>query len=1014
MRVSMLVEMKAAQARAEAAGLRGDIEKLGTGAATAGQATGRTAANVVDLATASRSAASAVTQQTTALQQMIAVSTGLASSTQSSVAAELAHGRALDETRARFDPLFAASRRYEMELLAIADAERDGALTATGAAQARARAAQSMSPVLAGVSKNAGTASASVAQLGFQFNDIGVMLAAGQNPLMLAIQQGTQITQVFDQMKAKGEPVGKSLKAALLGMVSPMNLVTMGAIAMGAVVVSALVGLIGETVTADESIENLSKSAGEFAQVAGRSVGDVTKEFGGLNSEIVRMQENLTALAGIKALRDIATTTGALKDEVFGSWVATPKDNIGDLLGAKKQYSEGRGLTYSDDDPAIQRFQDGLTQLGATEGTRNQLLAVQGLRSELLAAAGSIGQMNGAQSAFYQNLLETEAAVRRIAVAEAEQNRQRIELQRAAGIENDRMGGPTALDRLTRDPAAEAKTRIAADTARKSAAEVIAAAERENALAAAKLQYGAQSVQVRALEAQQLLRTVDAEIQRLGIQRQGDQAQAMRAAAVQQIGLMEQQRAAAAESARSTMLTSLNQEAEIVKLTAKYGADSLEVAYARAGAEREAQVALLASQGIAGDQADEMMRAWDAARGIASVNMAAGIGAAAGQAQMLAASLGVSLAHAIGLMGLSAKGAATPNFGLSMGIGSEADTGPTALGFGNLSSLPSRYELPKIVADKKPSGGGGKKAETDSVLELIRAERMELAVLRETDPVKAELLQKSEQLKGATTAQKSELEGLIRTRMAEKTALEAIKQAQEELKSTMKSAFVGWISGANSFRDALSQVLGKLAEMAASSAFDMLWGGGTGGGGGFLGSLLGGVLGGGTSSGGTGSLGLPLPFADGGLLQGKGGPREDNHVVRVSAGEYIVNAAATANALPLLQAINAGVPVDQLMGVIAGTRPVGAYADGGYVGTAPVGYSAPASWQAGGGRQGSGGPPVYNITNHQTINVDGATGDSEIRNMVLEGVRAGQELYDREVLPGRVMEVVGDPRISGR
>ena len=149
------------------------------------------------------------------------------------------------------------------------------------------------------------------------------------------------------------------------------------------------------------------------------------------------------------------------------------------------------------------------------------------------------------------------------------------------------------------------------------------------------------------------------------------------------------------------------------------------------------------------------------------------------------------------------------------------------LGFGDLSDLPGRYEPVAIAGGTKPKGGGGgKKAEADSVLELIRAEERELAVLRETDPVKAELLQKSEQLKGATTAQKSELEALIRTRIAEKTALEAIKQAQEELKSTMKSAFTGWISGAHSFKDALGQILGKLSEIAASSVFDMIFGGG--------------------------------------------------------------------------------------------------------------------------------------------------------------------------------------------
>ena len=40
-------------------------------------------------------------------------------------------------------------------------------------------------------------AAGSAANLTAQFNDISVMMAAGQNPMQLAIQQGTQITQVF-------------------------------------------------------------------------------------------------------------------------------------------------------------------------------------------------------------------------------------------------------------------------------------------------------------------------------------------------------------------------------------------------------------------------------------------------------------------------------------------------------------------------------------------------------------------------------------------------------------------------------------------------------------------------------------------------------------------------------------------------------------------------------------------------------------------------------------------------
>ncbi|MEU2256169.1 hypothetical protein ABZ540_23655 [Nocardia xishanensis] len=78
--------------------------------------------------------------------------------------------------------------------------------------------------------------------------------------------------------------------------------------------------------------------------------------------------------------------------------------------------------------------------------------------------------------------------------------------------------------------------------------------------------------------------------------------------------------------------------------------------------------------------------------------------------------------------------------------------------------------------------------------------------------------------------------------------------------------------------------------------------------------------------------GLPEPVrrANGGRVAGPGGPRDDAILARLSDGEYVVNAAATANALPLLEAINAGwVPSPAFLdGMLPG------FASGGLVGDA--------------------------------------------------------------------------------
>lgn len=69
-------------------------------------------------------------------------------------------------------------------------------------------------------------------------------------------------------------------------------------------------------------------------------------------------------------------------------------------------------------------------------------------------------------------------------------------------------------------------------------------------------------------------------------------------------------------------------------------------------------------------------------------------------------------------------------------------------------------------------------------------------------------------------------------------------------------------------------------------------------------------------------------YATGGLFHGAGGPTEDANIVRLSDGEFVTNAAQTADNLPLLQAINAGwTPSAEFVRAMVGDLP--GYADGG-------------------------------------------------------------------------------------
>lgn len=279
-------------------------------------------------------------------------------------------------------------------------------------------------------------------------------------------------------------------------------------------------------------------------------------------------------------------------------------------------------------------------------------------------------------------------------------------------------------------------------------------------------------------------------------------------------------------------------------------------------------------------------------------------------------------------------------------------------------------------------GGGAARAERDAVAELIAKLREEAAVLAELDPVKNQMLRYREQLSTATAAERAEVEALIVVREREK-AMDALGEfgansVVDVLKSIRREG-----EGASA---ALKKILNNLFDMGIQALIlgkgplasilgiggNIFQGGGGGGGGGNVLGFLGGLLGGG-KSGGLKNL------AAGGMIFGAGGGRDDRVPVLASPGEMMVNARATARHRPLLERINAGLP---------------RFANGGMIG--------------GGAGAAGGADGAPSLT--QIINVTGATGNSEIVDMVRQGIEIGVETFSRAYLPQRVLEVQSQPR----
>ncbi|MBR9837025.1 MAG: hypothetical protein GYB50_03920 [Rhodobacteraceae bacterium] len=207
--------------------------------------------------------------------------------------------------------------------------------------------------------------------------------------------------------------------------------------------------------------------------------------------------------------------------------------------------------------------------------------------------------------------------------------------------------------------------------------------------------------------------------------------------------------------------------------------------------------------------------------------------------------------------------------------------------------------------DKKKGGaGGGKSAEKDAAADLIESLKQELAVLRETDPVKKQMLEYSEELADATAEQRAEVEKLVTTLDLAKNGWEAVGRSlatyAEDAKRVGDDIGDALVSGFSSAEDAIANFVdtGKfefsdlvssfIADLARLAARSVLLGPIAG----VLGNALGGLPGAGAGGAIDSLIGALTSYDGGGHtgygsrsggLDGKGGflamlhPRERVH-----------------------------------------------------------------------------------------------------------------------------------------
>lgn len=132
--------------------------------------------------------------------------------------------------------------------------------------------------------------------------------------------------------------------------------------------------------------------------------------------------------------------------------------------------------------------------------------------------------------------------------------------------------------------------------------------------------------------------------------------------------------------------------------------------------------------------------------------------------------------------------------------------------------------------DKKGKKGGSKKTEKDEAADLIKTLQQELAVLRETDPVKKKMLEYSEQLADATDEQRAKVLDLVKTLDGAKNGWEAVGRSlmeyAEDAKRVGKDIGDALVSGFGAAEDAIVEFAqtGKFSfsDFASSVISDLL------------------------------------------------------------------------------------------------------------------------------------------------------------------------------------------------
>jgi hypothetical protein len=235
-----------------------------------------------------------------------------------------------------------------------------------------------------------------------QLNDIGMMMAAGQNPLQLALQQGTQLNQVWGQMGGRIGAVGAVLRGAFMSLLNPLNLVTIGVIAGGAALMNYFTSAGSGAKTFKENLDELESAIGNLNDVTNMYSEDglakLKEKYGTLNAEIMELIENQRILALDEASKKLNAVLSSMSETIGDGWLTSTSGDMADIF--EMSHREAAFL-YGE-----------LINIKNLKTFDEQSAAIGKMLDQLSIATDGFTKMTDEQSAMFRKLVDAESQMR--------------------------------------------------------------------------------------------------------------------------------------------------------------------------------------------------------------------------------------------------------------------------------------------------------------------------------------------------------------------------------------------------------------------------------------------------------------------------------------------------------------------------------------------------------------------------------------------------------------------------